>query len=103
MIRKNDTVMVTTGKDRGKTGKVLSIILKSQRAFVEKLNMVKRHQKPTQNMKQGGIVEKEAPIHLSNLMVYCGKCKKGVRAGVKVAKDGNKTRVCRKCGGPIGS
>lgn len=102
MIRKNDTVMVTIGKDKGKTGKVIAIFAERGRALVEKLNMVKRHQKPTQKMRQGGIVEKEASIHLSNLMIYCSKCGKGVRAGVKLEKNGKKARVCKKCGESIG-
>ncbi len=101
-IRKNDTVMVITGKFKGKTGKVIAVLAESGRALVEKLNLVKRHQKPTQKLPQGGIVEKEASFHLSNLMVYCAKCKKGVRVGVKVAKDEKKSRVCKKCGESLG-
>ena len=96
-------VMVTTGKEKGKTGKVLSILVDRHRAFVEKLNRVKKHQRPTQKMKQGGILEKEASLHLSNLMIYCTSCKKGVRTGVKVEGDGKKIRVCKKCGGTVGS
>ncbi len=103
MIRKNDTVMVTTGKFKGKTGKVIAIFQERHRALVEKLNMMKRHQKPTPKMPQGGIVEKEASIHLSNLLVYCLKCTKGVRTAVQVAADGKKRRICRKCGETLGS
>ena len=102
MLRKNDTVMVMIGKDKGKTGKVLQIFPERGRALVEKLHMVKRHQKPTQKLRQGGIVEKEASIHLSNLMIYCAKCRKAVRTGVKLEKDGKKSRVCKKCGESIG-
>jgi large subunit ribosomal protein L24 len=102
MIRKNDTVMVTTGKDKGKSGKIIAILVDRGRALVEKLNMVKRHQRPTQKMRQGGMVEKEASIHLSNLMIFCSKCGKGVRVGIKIEKDGKKKRVCKKCGETIG-
>jgi large subunit ribosomal protein L24 len=103
MILKNDTVMVIAGKDKGKTGKVLSVRSDSQRAIVEKLNIVKRHTKPTEKMKQGGIVEKSVSIAISNLMVYCSKCGKPVRMGVKLNKDGTKSRICRKCKGVIKS
>lgn len=102
MIRKNDTVMVIAGREKGKTGKVISVLVQEGRALVEKLNIVKKHQKPTPKMKQGGIVEKEASIHLSNLMIYCSKCMKPVRTGLKISKDGKKTRVCKKCRGEIG-
>lgn len=95
-IRKNDLVMVTTGKDKGKTGKVLRIIKKKDRAVVEKVNMIKRHVKPSQKTK-GGIMERESPIHISNLMVYCEKCSKPVRVGRKILEDGKKVRFCKKC------
>lgn len=98
MIRKNDTVIVTTGRERGKTGKVIAVFPQLGRAVVEKLNRVKRHQRPTQKLRQGGIVEKEAPIQISNLMLYCSKCSKGVRVGHQVTKDGDRVRICRKCG-----
>ncbi len=102
MLRKNDEVMVIAGKEKGKRGKVISFLTESERVFVEKLNMVKRHQKPTQKMPQGGIVEKEAAIHVSNVMIYCTKCSKPVRIGMKVGKDKKKHRVCRKCGENVG-
>jgi large subunit ribosomal protein L24 len=102
MIRKNDTVQVITGKFKGKTGRVSAVMAERGLALVEKLNMVKRHQKPTQKLPQGGVVEKEAPFQISNLMVYCSKCGKGVRVGVKASKDGKKTRICRKCGESLG-
>ncbi|HOJ71889.1 MAG TPA: 50S ribosomal protein L24 [Syntrophorhabdaceae bacterium] len=95
-IRKNDLVMVTTGKDKGKTGKVLRIIKKKDRAVVEKVNMIKRHVKPSQKSK-GGIMERESPIHISNLMIYCEKCSKPVRVGRKILEDGKKVRFCKKC------
>ena len=103
MIQKNDTVVVTTGKEKGKTGKVISVFVEKNRALVEKLNRVKRHQKPTQKLPQGGVVEKESSIHISNLMLFCQKCGKGVRAGIKVGAKGKKQRVCKKCGENIGS
>jgi large subunit ribosomal protein L24 len=102
MIRKNDTVQVITGKYKGKTGKISEMLLSRGMARVEKLNLHKRHQKPTQKLPQGGIVEKEAPFRLSNLMIFCTKCGKGVRTSVKVLKDGKKNRVCRKCGESLG-
>jgi large subunit ribosomal protein L24 len=103
MIRKNDMVQVIAGKEKGKTGKVIAILLGGGgKALVEKLNMTKRHQKPTQKMRQGGIVEKEAPIHLSNLLIYCAKCGKGVRGGMKFDKNGKKARICKKCGESLG-
>ncbi|QQR80826.1 MAG: 50S ribosomal protein L24 [Deltaproteobacteria bacterium] len=97
MIRKNDEVIVIAGKEKGKKGKILSFSNEGARARVEKLNMVKRHVRPNQKMPQGGIVEKEASIHVSNLMIYCGKCKKGIRTAVKLGKDSKKQRVCKKC------
>lgn len=101
MIRKNDEVVVIAGREKGKKGKILSLVNEGTRARVEKINMVKRHVRPNQKMQQGGIIEKEASIHISNLMIYCAKCKKGVRVGVKEAADSKqgkkKQRVCRKC------
>ncbi len=97
-LRKDDNVVVITGKEAGKTGKILKILAEKNRALVEKINMVKRHGRPTKANPQGGIVEKEAGIHLSNLLFYCSKCSKGVRLGIKVLKDGKKTRICKKCG-----
>lgn len=95
-VRKNDLVMVTTGKDKGKTGKVLRIVAKKDRLIVEKINMIKRHVKPSQKSK-GGIMERESPIHLSNVMIYCEKCSKPVRTGKKLLEDGRKIRFCKKC------
>lgn len=97
-LRKDDSVIVVCGKERKKTGKILKILIDQNRALVEKLNMVKRHGRPTKANPQGGIIEKEASIHLSNLMFYCPKCSKGVRLGSKILKDGKKVRVCKKCG-----
>lgn len=97
-IRKNDTVMVITGRDRGKTGKVLRVLPDKDRATVERLNMVKRHSKSRGAQSPSGIVEKEAGIHLSNLMVLCDKCNAPVRMGKLHLEDGRSVRVCRRCG-----
>lgn len=102
MIRKNDNVIVISGKEKGKKGKVLSVLFEKDRAIVEKINMVKRHQRPTQKLPRGGVIEKEASIHVSNLMLFCPKCNKGVRSGVKMEQDGKKTRTCKKCGETLG-
>lgn len=96
-IKKGDMVEVIAGEEKGKRGKVLRVVVDKDRAVVEKVNMVKRHMKPTQTSK-GGIVEKEAGLHLSNLGVVCGSCDKPVRLKAKVAADGSKSRVCAKCG-----
>ncbi|MBI2890900.1 MAG: 50S ribosomal protein L24 [Nitrospirae bacterium] len=101
-VRKNDTVAVMVGKDRGKTGKVLRVVPKRGRVVVEKVNMVKRHTKATQDQ-PGGIIEKEAPIHVSNVLPYCGRCSRGVRIRHKGLEDGTKVRICAKCGEAIGS
>lgn len=95
-VRKNDLVMVVTGKDKGKTGKVLRIDKKKDRVIVEKVNMVKRHVKQSQKSK-GGIMDKESPIHVSNVMIYCEKCSKPVRAGKRILEDGKKARYCKRC------
>jgi len=95
-IRKNDNVIVTAGKNKGKTGKVLRINRKTDRVVVEKVNMIKRHVKPSQKTK-GGIMERESPIHVSNVMLYCDKCGKAVRVGTKVLEDGKKARYCKRC------
>jgi large subunit ribosomal protein L24 len=97
-IKKNDKVMVIAGKDKGKIGTVLEMITKKDRAKVEKLNLIKRHTKPGGKAAQGGIIEKEASIHVSNLMLICGKCAEATRMGVKILEDGSKVRFCKKCG-----
>ena len=96
-VKKNDTVQVIAGKDKGKTGKVLSINKKKDRLIVEKVNIIKRHVKPGQKTK-GGIMERESTISVSNVMVYCEKCSKPVRLGNRLLEDGKKVRFCRKCG-----
>ena len=100
-IRKNDTVMVITGRDRGKTGKVIRVAPEEQRATVERLNMVKRHTKARGPQSPYGIVEKEAPIHLSNLMIMCDKCNAPVRMGKLRLQDGRSVRICRRCKGEL--
>lgn len=97
-IRKDDKVMVIAGKDAGKIGKVLKILRKKDRVLVEKVNMVKRHMRANPYLQQpGGILEKEMPIHVSNLMVVCGACAKPTRVGYRYAEDGKKVRFCKKC------
>jgi len=97
-IKKNDTVMVIAGKERGKIGKVLRVLPAENRAIVERLNMVKRHMKPRGPQSPGGILEKESPIHLSNIMPMCEKCNAPVRVGTRLLEDGSKSRLCRRCG-----
>lgn len=97
-IKKNDTVMVIAGRERGKTGKVLRVIPDTGRALIEQLNMVKRHQKARSPQSASGIIEKEAPLHLSNIMIMCDKCNAPVRMGKRTLDDGRDVRVCRRCG-----
>ena len=96
-LKVNDQVEVITGKDKGRVGKILRIYTKTNRALVERVNMIKRHTKPTAAGQQGQIVEKEAPVPVSNLMVVCPKCTETARIGRKTLDDGSKVRVCKKC------
>ena len=97
-IRKDDKVMVITGKDAGKIGKVLKILRKKDKVLVEKVNVAKRHMRANPYIQQpGGIVEKEMPIHVSNLMVVCSACAKPTKVGYKYTQDGKKVRFCKKC------
>ena len=96
-IRKNDSVIVIGGKERGKTGKVLRVVPEKDAVVIERLNMVKRHTKPRGPQQPGGIVEKEAAIHASNIMILCDKCNAPVRIGHKTLADGKKIRICRRC------
>lgn len=96
-VKKGDYVMVISGKDAGKKGKVIDVIRKKGRVVVEKANMVKRHTKPSQSMPQGGIISKEAPMASSNVMLYCQECNSVTRVSHKVTDDG-KIRVCKHCG-----
>ena len=102
-VRKGDTVVVVAGKDRGKSGKVLGVFRLDGKVTVERINIIKRHTKPTQQNRQGGILEREAPIHLSNVMLYCSTCQKPTRVGTKTLTDGSRVRMCRKCTQPIES
>jgi large subunit ribosomal protein L24 len=96
-VRKDDMVMVIAGRERGKTGKVLRLVSKTDRVVVERVNLVKRHTKP-RGANQGGILEKEAPLHISNVQPLCGRCDKPARIGTKRLEDGTGVRVCRRCG-----
>ncbi len=95
-IHKGDQVVVISGRDKGKTGKVLRVFPSSKRAIVEKLNLVKDHQRPTQKG-TGGVVDKEAPLDLSNLKVVCGSCNQPARTGRRLLEDGSRVRFCKKC------
>ncbi len=97
-VRKNDLVQVIAGKDRGKRGKVVRVIPKTHRILVEKINLVKRHTKPGRLSQQGGILERENPLDVSNVLVVCAKCDKAVRTGRSFLADGRKVRVCKSCG-----
>jgi large subunit ribosomal protein L24 len=97
-LRKDDRVKVLAGKEKGRQGKVIKIFKDKDTALVERLNMVKRHMKAGSSAGQhGGIIEKEAPIRLSKLMLVCPKCSKAARTGMKVLEDGSKVRYCKKC------
>ena len=100
-IKKNDKVIVIVGKEKGKIGTVLKIDPEKGRVIVEKVNMVKRHSKPSAQNAQGGIVEKEAPLQVSNVMIVCNKCAEPTRIGKLRLEDGSKVRVCKKCGEPL--
>jgi len=97
-LKKNDVVIVINGKDKGKTGKILKVIPEKQRVIVEKVNFAKEFIRRDQSKNvQGGVMEREAPIHVSNIMLYCSECAKGVRSRRVQLEDGSKTRVCAKC------
>jgi large subunit ribosomal protein L24 len=97
-LKKDDVVVVITGADKGKRGRIIEAFPDEGRVRVEKVNLVKKHQKPTQRQRQGGIIEMEAKIQVSNVQIYCSKCDKPVRVGHKKLEDGKKVRICRKCG-----
>jgi large subunit ribosomal protein L24 len=103
-IRRNDTVMVLSGKDRGKQGSVREVITKKDRVIVDGVNMVKKHQRPSQ---QGGvpvpgsIVTREGPLHVSNVMLVCKECSKATRTSSRIRPDGVKVRVCKRCGADV--
>jgi large subunit ribosomal protein L24 len=97
-LKKNDTVMIIAGRERGKTGKVLRVLPDEGRVLIERLNLVKRHTKPRGQQQGGGIIEKEASLHLSNVQPVCGRCNKPTRVGRKRLDDGKAVRICRRCG-----
>lgn len=97
-VRKGDTVLVIKGKDRGKKGKVLRVIPDSNRVVVEGVNIAKKHQRPTQKVMQGGIVDQENPISAANVQLVCKNCGEATRTGTKVLDDGRRVRVCKNCG-----
>ena len=97
-VRKGDTVVVVAGKERGKKGKVLRVIPEKGRVVVERLNLIKKHQRPTQKVRQGGIIEREGSIHLSNVMLVDPSSEKPTRVGMKALADGKKVRVARRSG-----
>ena len=96
-VRRGDTVGVIAGKERGKRGKVLRVIRDKERVLVEHVNMIKKHQRPTQKLRQGGIIEREGPLALSNVLVICSRCDRPARTGTKILTDGRKVRTCRRC------
>ena len=100
-IRKDDLVVVLSGKDKGKQGKVLSVLPKESKVIVEKVNIVSRHTKPRKQGEQGGIIKKEAPIYTCKVQRVCPKCSKPTRPAHKVLADGKKVRICKKCGAEI--
>ena len=101
-IRKGDTVQVIAGDDKGKSGRVLSVDEVKQRVVVEKINLVKRHTKARRQGTQSGIIEKEAPIHLSNVLLFDPKSGRGSRVGVRVLPDGTRERIARRTGETVG-
>src|SRR6476619_1726064 len=101
-IKKNDEVYVLNGKDRGRTGRVLIVMPRDQKVVVEGVQMIKRHTRPNpQRNIKGGIVEKEAPIHVSNVAIVCKNCKQHTRIGNQILADGRRARACKKCGNVI--
>ncbi len=102
-LKKDDQVEVIAGKDKGRVGKILKVIPAKDQALVEKINMIKRHTKPTEMNQQGQIVEREAAIHVSNLLLICPECTKTGRIGRKFLEDGTKARFCKSCGETLDS
>lgn len=96
-VKKDDLVMIIAGKDKGKSGKVLRVMPSKGRVLIENLNLIKRHTRPSRSNNEGGIIEKEAPIALSNVQLLCPGCKKPSRTGIRVLEDGSKSRFCKKC------
>lgn len=100
-VKKDDMVKIIAGKEKGKTGKVLRVFPAKGRVVVESLNVIKRHTRPSQVNPEGGIVEKEAPLSLSNVMLVCGSCNEAARTGVRKLEDGSKARYCKKCNASV--
>jgi len=96
-IKKNDTILIISGDEKNKKGRVLDVSPKKGKILVEKINIIKRHMKPSKKYTQGGIIEKEAPLHRSNVMLVCPKCDKTTRIEYKILESGTKVRVCKKC------
>lgn len=96
-LKKNDTVKILAGKDKGKSGKILFVFPDKGRVLVQGLNLIKKHIRRTREDQQGGVIQKESPIHISNLMVVCQKCGKPTKIGFNVLSDGTKIRICKKC------
>jgi len=96
-IRKNDTVLVIVGKDKGKKGKVRKALPKEDKVIIEGLNMIKRHSRTKGQAKQAGIIELESPLHVSKVMIVCSKCAKPARIGIRYLEDGKRVRFCRAC------
>jgi len=101
-IRKDDTVQVMTGDDRGRTGRVLEVLPTEGKVLVEGVNRVYKHLKPSRQNPQGGRLSKEMPVDASNVLLYCPTCRKGVRIGKRYGDDGHKERFCRSCGAALG-
>jgi len=97
-IRKNDTVLVIAGKDKGKKGKVRFAYPKDEQVLVEGINFIKRHTRAVRQARQAGIIEREAPIHVANVMLLCSRCNHPTRVGFHRLEDGRKVRICRSCG-----
>jgi len=97
-IRKNDTVLVIAGRDKGKKGKVRFAYPKDERLLIEGINLIKRHTRARGTVRQAGIIEREEPIHVSNVMLLCSRCNHPTRIGFRYLQDGRKTRICRSCG-----
>lgn len=98
-VKSGDTVLITNGREKGKQGKVSRVIPKEQRVIIEGLNLVKRHTKPRGQARRGGIIDKEAPLHISNVMVICPNCGRPTRIGYFIDDQGRKSRQCKKCQG----
>ncbi len=96
-IKREDTVVVISGKEKGRNGRVIRILPKKERVIIEKINIIKRHMKPSKTYSQGGIIEKEGTLHISNIMLLCPRCNKPTRIGNLILESGKKVRTCKKC------